>query len=211
MRRLLLLAPVVALAAVGYIALAAEDVGKCPISGKAAVATSFRTVNGDKVYFCCDNCPKAYEKKLNVTDKGPDKCPQSGQPAKAETRLLHKTSEMVYFCCDKCPKAYAKKNSIELKDDAKPTKCPISGKEAKADSFLVVNGEKVFFCCDNCPKAYVKKEGIKDEGVKKCAVSGEPADADSKMVVIKTEAVYFCCDNCPKAYAKKHFAKPDGK
>jgi hypothetical protein len=87
----------------------------------------------------------------------------------------------------------------------------MSGKDANADSFLVVNGEKVFFCCENCPKAYVKKEGIKDDGAKKCAVSGEDADEDQKMVVVKTEAVYFCCDNCPKAYAKKHFAKAESK
>lgn len=90
-------------------------------------------------------------------------------------------------------------------------KCPISGKPAKESSLRVVNGEKVFCCCDNCPKAYVKKEGVKDEGAKKCAVSGEDADPDQKMVVTKTEAIYFCCDNCPKAYAKKHFAKADGK
>jgi uncharacterized pyridoxamine 5'-phosphate oxidase family protein len=197
-------------AAIGYVSGAATDVGKCPISGKPGQESSFLVVNGDKVYFCCNNCPKAYEKKLNVVDKGADKCVVSGRPALAETRMLHKTSEMVYFCCDKCPTAFAKKNNIEIKD-SKPGKCPISGKDAKADSMLVVNGEKVFFCCDNCPKAYLKKEGVKDEGAKKCAVSGEPADENVKMVVTKAEAVYFCCENCPKTYAKKHFANSGAK
>src|SRR5262245_49958510 len=115
MRKVLTMpALVAAIAMIGFIARAANDVGKCPISGKQAKEDSFRVVNGDKVYFCCDNCPKAYEKKLNVVDKGPDKCPISNQPATAETRMLHKKPEMVYFCCDKCPTAFAKKNNIEL-------------------------------------------------------------------------------------------------
>ena len=194
------------LVVLGVFAYAANDVGKCPVSGKPAKESSFLVVNGQKVYFCCDNCPKAYEKKLNVVDKGPGTCPISKKPATAENRMLHKTSEMVYFCCEDCPKAYAKKNNIELKEGT-VGKCPMSGKDASPDSFLVVNGEKIYFCCDNCPKAYVKKEGIKDEGPKKCVASGEPASAEHRMVVTKTEAVYFCCGNCPKAYADKNFPK----
>ena len=73
MRKLLLLAPVVVLAIVGFVPYGANDVGKCPISGKPATEDNFLNVNGEKVHFCCDKCPKAYEKKLNVTDKGPGK------------------------------------------------------------------------------------------------------------------------------------------
>ena len=79
-----------------------------------------------------------------MVDNGPDKCPVSGRPAIAESRMLHKTSEMVYFCCENCPTAFAKKNKFEMKD-SKPGKCPISGKDAKEDSVLVVNGEQIFF------------------------------------------------------------------
>jgi uncharacterized pyridoxamine 5'-phosphate oxidase family protein len=210
MRRVIAIPALIAAITLGLGAIAANDVGKCPISGMPAKESSFRVLNGDKVYFCCDNCPKAYEKKLNVVDKGPDKCPISGKAAVASSRMLHKSSEMVYFCCDKCPKAFAKKNNFEFKE-TKPGKCPISGRDAKADSFLTVNGENIYFCCDNCPKAYLKKENVKDEGAKKCVVSGEAADADQKMIFAKTEAVYFCCDNCPKAYAKKHFATAAAK
>src|SRR5437764_5009736 len=34
---------------------------KCPVSGKAATANSV-DYKGGKVYFCCENCPKAFSK-----------------------------------------------------------------------------------------------------------------------------------------------------
>jgi YHS domain-containing protein len=190
--------------ALAALSLQAADPVTCPISGEAVDPAVTLTVNGKDIAFCCNGCVKAYEQKLNVTDKGPEKCPISGRAAAKEHRQLHAVSEVTYFCCDNCPKAFAEKHKFKVSDEA-PGKCPISGNPAQAASVLVHNGEKVYFCCDNCPNAFLKRLNAKDAGPEKCPVSGRAAVADSKMIVTQTEAVYFCCDNCPKAYAEKHF------
>jgi len=33
----------------------------CPVSGTPIDKTKFRDHEGQRVYFCCDNCPKAFE------------------------------------------------------------------------------------------------------------------------------------------------------
>jgi YHS domain-containing protein len=185
--------------------LHAAQTAVCPISGEKTDANVKLTVNGKDINFCCKDCVKSYEQKLNVTDNGPAKCPISGQPATQEQRQLHAVSEVTYFCCDNCPQGFAKDMKFQVTEE-EPGKCPISGKPAEAASFLVHNGNKVYFCCDNCPSAFVKRLDAKDAGPQKCPVSGRPAVAASKMIVTKTEAVYFCCENCPKEYAKKNFA-----
>src|SRR6187431_1268311 len=56
------------LAAKGFTAAEKESGDKkfeatCPVSGKPAIEKSFVEMkDGSKVYFCCENCPKAYEK-----------------------------------------------------------------------------------------------------------------------------------------------------
>src|SRR2546422_344609 len=91
------------------VAAAAED--KCPISGKAAKDDVFLEVNGKKVYFCCDKCPKTYKKNLGITDdKGSGKCPISGKESKPETAQIFIKSKTVAFCCGDCKKTYADKH-----------------------------------------------------------------------------------------------------
>jgi YHS domain-containing protein len=182
----------------------AAEPANCPISGEPADPEIKLTVNGKDVGLCCNGCSKVYEQKLNVTDKGPGKCPISGQAASAEHRQLHAVSQVVYFCCDNCPKAFADKQKFKSNNEA-PDKCPVTGNAAQPASFVLHNGEKVYFCCDNCPSAFIKRLNAKDPGPGKCPVSGRPAVAASKMIVTKTDAVYFCCNNCPKSYAEKHF------
>src|SRR5436189_6118494 len=59
---------VATLVAVGGLKAAKEEAAKkefkatCPVSGKPAGEDHMVVAkNGDKVYFCCDNCPKAYK------------------------------------------------------------------------------------------------------------------------------------------------------
>jgi len=188
----------------GAALVVAED--KCPITGAPAKDAHFLEVNGKKVNFCCDKCPEAYKKKINLVDEGPKACPISKDTAKKEHSLIEKRAEAVYFCCDKCPKEFAKKNKIEFKDEG-PKKCPISGNAAKneAGTSLVVNGEKVYFCCDKCPKAYKKSLGLEKAEVTKCPISGKDGKAETEQILIRSKMVYFCCDKCPKEYAKKNF------
>jgi uncharacterized pyridoxamine 5'-phosphate oxidase family protein len=197
---LLFLLPLALLLPVAF----AED--KCPISGKAAKADISFAVNGKSVSFCCDKCPDAYKKKINLVDAGPKTCPVSKKEATKENSLIVSKHEAIYFCCADCQKSYVEKEKIKIKDDGAKT-CPVSGKPAKAaeGTSLLVDGEKVYFCCGNCPKEYLKKLGVARAEPGTCAVCDKKGVAANEMIVTKSEVVYFCCGNCPKGYAAKHF------
>ena len=122
----------------------------CPVSGKPAIETSVVELpkGGGKVYFCCENCPKAF---ANNPEKFETKvrrqlletgqiaqvgCPISGRPVN-EATMVEVGHAKVGFCCKDC---LAKYN--EADDDGKlkilfadldkgftrQTKCPLSGK-----------------------------------------------------------------------------------
>ncbi len=88
---------------------------KCPISGKAALETSAVDYKGGKVYFCCNNCPKAFAKdtkkyavKANMqlvsTKQAKQvKCPMSGRPVNANQTVTINKIE-VGLCCGNCKK-----------------------------------------------------------------------------------------------------------
>ncbi len=192
------------------IAFTGADVGKCPISGGPAKEEHFLDVNGKKINFCCDKCPKAYAKKIGLSEEVISKvCPISKKDGKEETKLIHRRAELVYFCCGNCPKGFLAKEKLELVDKG-PKKCPVSGKEATAENALVVNGEKLYFCCGNCPKAYLKELGAVDKGPEKCCVSGKDAKAENVLVSVKSETVLFCCNDCRGKYIAANFKKDEG-
>ncbi|TWT39919.1 hypothetical protein KOR42_50410 [Thalassoglobus neptunius] len=85
----------------------------CPVSGKDIDKTHSLKHLEANVYFCCPNCPKAFEAntekfapKANhqvvVTKQAKQvKCPISGQPLNPE--MATPVSDVkVEFCCDKC-------------------------------------------------------------------------------------------------------------
>ncbi|MBP87688.1 MAG: hypothetical protein CMJ64_13350 [Planctomycetaceae bacterium] len=91
---------------------------KCVINPKGAakdVDGSSREHRGGTVYFCCANCPRAFDKKIEAKDEVVDskanaqlvatkqakqaKCVFTGGPLK--TQLTVAGAE-VQFCCDKC-------------------------------------------------------------------------------------------------------------
>lgn len=114
--RLLSLAAVVAL--VGAFSLNAADDKKeskamCPVSGKAIDMDKSVAYKGAKVYFCCGNCPGAFEKdtakfatkanhQLVVTKQFKQtKCPISGAKLNPE-KTVEVAGSKVTFCCEKC-------------------------------------------------------------------------------------------------------------
>lgn len=114
--RLLSLAAVAAL--VGALSLNAADEKKeakamCPVSGKAIDMTKSVAYKGAKVYFCCGNCPGAFEKdtakfatkanqQLVVTEQFKQtKCPLSGAKLNAD-KTVEVAGMKVTFCCEKC-------------------------------------------------------------------------------------------------------------
>jgi YHS domain-containing protein len=85
----------------------------CPVSGKAVKAESSRDYKGGKVYFCCDNCPTAFEKdtakfatkanlQLVATGQAKQvKCPIAGKDLNAAT-AIEVGGVKVAFCCNNC-------------------------------------------------------------------------------------------------------------
>jgi len=107
-----------AVLAVGLAAFAAEEKAKefkatCPVSGTAAKQDKTAAYKDGKVYFCCENCPKAFAKdtakyatkanqQLVATGQATQgKCPLSGGPLNAE-KTVDVGGVKVTFCCEKC-------------------------------------------------------------------------------------------------------------
>ena len=100
---------------------------KCVVNAKAAAkATNSVDYKGGKVFFCCQNCPKAFEKdtakfaasanhQLVATGQAKQvKCPFSGGPINEET-AIEVNGAKVAFCCEKCEaKAKDSKEQVEL-------------------------------------------------------------------------------------------------
>jgi YHS domain-containing protein len=164
---------------------AAETEGKkefkatCPVSGRPAIETSsVELKDGSEVYFCCENCPKAFEKSpkkftmkvnaqlLETSQVVQVACPLTGKPVNKET-TFESGDLKVGMCCKNCLGKVAKAD-----DDAKlkllfseaafkkgftnQTKCPVSGKDIDPTAKVEYKGENVYFCCSNCPGAFEK-------------------------------------------------------
>lgn len=151
----------------------------CPVSGKPAIESSFVEMkDGSKVYFCCENCPKAYKadrKKFalkahnQLLESGQIvqvACPLTGKPVNKDV-TVEMAEANVGLCCKNC---LAKFNAAD--DEAKlklvfsaaamkkgfthQTKCPVSGKDIDPANSVEYKGEKVYFCCPNCPAGFEK-------------------------------------------------------
>ena len=101
----------------GLSAAWALDVSKamCPVSGKAVKENASIDYRSGKLYFCCNNCPKAFagdkakfatkaNRQLAVTGQAKQgKCPISGKDVKENT-ALDVDGVSVTFCCKNCRK-----------------------------------------------------------------------------------------------------------
>ena len=147
----------------------------CPVADKPAIESSSVTLKGgEKVYFCCKNCPKAFEKDpakfetkvsrqlLETGQIVQVACPVSGQPVDKEV-TVEMGSAKVAFCCKNCLKKYNDaddegKLKVVFADLDKgftnQTMCPVSGKPIDPKHMVEYEGKKVYFCCPNCPAAF---------------------------------------------------------
>lgn len=149
----------------------------CPVSGKPAKESSVVEMkDGSKVYFCCENCPKAYKAdpekyatKVNhqLLETGQVvqvACPLSGKPLNKEASA-ELGKQKIGFCCEHCLAEFKEASDdkkLELafseaafkKGFTHQTKCPVSGKPINPEAFVEYKGEKVYFCCPGCPKAF---------------------------------------------------------
>jgi YHS domain-containing protein len=149
----------------------------CPVSGQPAIEDSIVELkNGAKVYFCCQNCPKAYaanpdkfalkmaRQLLETGQVVQVACPITGQPVNKET-LVEVGKGKAGFCCKNCLAKYNKADEngkLEIlfaklgegEAFTRQTKCPVSGKPIGAEFAVEHEGKQVYFCCPNCPKAF---------------------------------------------------------
>jgi YHS domain-containing protein len=147
-----LLASLVAASVAITVAFAAEDAAKkldgvkCPVSGQKVKEASAVDHKGGKVYFCCDNCPKAFAKdtakfaakanaQLVATGQAKQiKCPFTGGKVKDGTEI-EVAGAKVGFCCMNC-KGKAEKASGNEQVEA------VFGDKAFAKGFEVKKAEK---------------------------------------------------------------------
>ncbi len=86
---------------------------KCPVTGKPIDKQYHVDYKGGEVYFCCPNCPKAFEKdtakfatkaNLQLAQTGQaveKKCPLTGRPLNKE-QMVSIEGVDVQFCCMNC-------------------------------------------------------------------------------------------------------------
>jgi YHS domain-containing protein len=80
---------------------------KCVVSGAPAKEDKFVEKDGKKVYFCCENCPKAYEK----------------DPDKFTAKVHHqwaKTDQIVQVACPFSGEALDPEQKIEVDGERRP-------------------------------------------------------------------------------------------
>ncbi len=92
---------------------AADSGLKCPVSGHPATKDHAVDFEGGKVYFCCDDCPKAFAKdstkfaakahhQMALTGQLVETtCPFTGKPLNAE-KTVDVDGVKVAFCCANC-------------------------------------------------------------------------------------------------------------
>jgi YHS domain-containing protein len=151
-----------------------EFAATCPVSGRPAIEDSVVDSKNVKVYFCCKNCPKAFQadpgkfalkvaRQLIETGQAVQvACSISGRPVNEET-MVEVGEAKAGFCCKNCLAKYEGaddegKLKILFADFKKgftlQTKCPISGKPINPEASVEYKDEKVYFCCPGCPAAF---------------------------------------------------------
>lgn len=154
----------------------AEFKATCPVSGQPAGEDHALTHRGKQVYFCCDNCPKAFEADpakftaatnfqwLQTGQIVQVACPFSGEKINPDTKT-ELNGVAFCFCCENCHKKFndtadAEQLNLVFADITKgftlQTLCPVSNKPIDPEHSVEHEGKRVYFCCDKCPAAFKK-------------------------------------------------------
>ncbi len=93
----------------------------CPISGKPIDKKIYADYNGERVYFCCEDCKAAFKNdpaevisklkadgvKLEKVSMMQTKCPVMGGKIDKKLSAVH-DGKKVYFCCPACKAKFEK-------------------------------------------------------------------------------------------------------
>ena len=141
----------------------------CPVSGKPVVLPNTLAYEGKTIGFCCDKCPKEFEKdpkKFAANIKADAAPADKKDDKKADAKPADKKDE-------KKPDAKPAEKKADDKKvaDAKPadkkadepkklvainTKCPVSGEDVDASVVSLFENKGVGFCCEDCQKKFLK-------------------------------------------------------
>jgi len=142
----------------------------CPVSGKAVVLPNTLAFEGKTIGFCCDKCPKEFEKdpkKFAANIKADAAPADKKDDKKADPKAADKKPDAKP--AEKKPedKKVADAKPTEKKPDAKPeepkklvainTKCPVSGEDVDASVISLFQNKGVGFCCEDCQKKFLKE------------------------------------------------------
>jgi YHS domain-containing protein len=157
-----------------------EFAATCPVSNKPAIESSvIERKDGTKIYFCCENCPKAFKadpKKfrmqvnrqlLETGQLVQVACPITGKPENEEVSVEMGEAK-VGLCCKNC---LAKVNDASDEEKLKlvfgpagmkkgftrQVSCPVSDQPINPEEFTEYEGRKVYFCCEKCKAAFEKE------------------------------------------------------
>lgn len=85
----------------------------CPGSGEPIDPMVFSEKDGEKVYFCCNDCKGSYEAapdkyagKLAASYTYQTRCPVMGTKIKPNMYVTMPNGEKVYFCCGMCDRKF---------------------------------------------------------------------------------------------------------
>lgn len=146
---------------------------KCPMSGRDINPEAFVEKDGERVYFCCNNCAgkskadpgkwiaAAYEKVEKIEN---EVCPLSGHEIDPEkAKLVSYQGHQVQLCCGMCekgfkenPKLVVAKAMYPKAKDVENAKCPGSGQKVTPGKIAIFENQIVHFCCDNCIATFQK-------------------------------------------------------
>jgi YHS domain-containing protein len=141
---------------------------KCPVSGEEKHDLgSFITVEGQKVFFCCNDCKPEGEKDPKATlakaypagavkDLKNAKCPVSGKDVAADASVVFQ-GHKVHLCCMKCAKKFSEKPVATIvkvmhpdTTDAGNEKCPVTGEPARDDVVVIWQKKVIHLANPGC-------------------------------------------------------------
>lgn len=145
----------------------------CPITGKKVNASKFVESEGQRAYYCCNNCltkakadPKAavaaaYKEPKAVAN---ETCPISGEPiAKDKATLVTWQGRMVALCCKDCEEGFAKSpflntcKAVYKAEDLGNATCPVMDEESNDEDVVIYKGKIVRLCCPDCSEEFKAK------------------------------------------------------
>lgn len=222
---LLVLAPQEAAAAPKAKELAAQTV--CPIGGKPIDRAHFADYEGQRVYFCGQDCsakflefPDKHLYAMFAKGERPENvqsaCPVSGEKLERADCYFEVWNKRIYTCCEKCL-AKVKADPAPYLDVLEGRKaqatCPVSDMPVDGKSTVTVQGQTVALCCPKCaetvqkaPDQYfaqlAKSKQVAKPAAMHCAVMDEPVETKEFFVTYQGRRIYFCCLKCIPAFAK---------